>query len=133
MIMFRFRSSWSAAVTAAALITSMTGCGPGEPLTDREQAERAQENLEQVREDAAETIAEAEEEAAEVVAEAEEEAVDMVGQAKEETRTNVREARRNFEEKLDQLAKPPEPEPVPQIPAEPEPEPAPDAGNQQTP
>lgn len=82
------------------------GCNR-EPETPREKAERAQEELENAREEAAEKIAEAEEDAVETVADAREEAEADLRRAKRNAADKVEDAERELEKQLDELSEPP--------------------------
>lgn len=99
------------------LTTFALGCTQ-EPETPREKAERAQEELEDAREEAAETIAEAEEDAVETVADAREEAQADLRQAKSKAADNVEDAERELENQLDQLSDPQFVEDDPAVPQE---------------
>jgi len=81
----------------AAALTALGGCQSDEPMSDREEAEVAQEDLEDAREEAADVIAEAEEESVEVLSEAQGEAKQM-----------VQEAKQTYERELEDLRQPPE-------------------------
>jgi len=80
-------------------LTALAGCGSDEPLNDREEAEVAQEDLEDAREEAADVIAEAEEDSVEILSEAQGEAEQM-----------VQEAKTTYERELEDLRQPPESE-----------------------
>ena len=111
-VMILFSSRHLLPFASLVLLCSLPGCGTNEPLNERERAEQAQEKLEEVREGAAEKLAEAQEEAAEVVSEAEAEAVQIMSEAKQEATTEIREAERDLQERINQLAEPPEASPV---------------------
>ncbi|KAA5541353.1 ATP synthase F0 subunit B [Roseiconus nitratireducens] len=79
------------------------GCGREEPQTLREQAQAAQEELEQAREDAAELIADSEDEAVEILSDARDDAEQEVRDAKQEADEMVNQAERKLNQKLEQL------------------------------
>ncbi len=87
---------------AIAIILSV-GC-QSEPSTLREQAEQAQENLEQAREEAAEIVADSEEDAVEMVADARENASDKIQQAQQKATGMVASAKKGLDQKLDELS-----------------------------
>ncbi len=78
------------------------GC-QNEPTTLREEAERAQENLEVAREQAAEVIADSEEEAVEIVADARQKSREGIQEAKREAGNIIADAKENLTDKLDEL------------------------------
>ncbi|EMI45123.1 hypothetical protein [Rhodopirellula sp. SWK7] len=78
------------------------GCS-GEPDTLRGQAEQAQQELEEAREDAASIIAESEENAVEIVADAREEAREQIEDAKREASEAVTDAEQKLERKIEAL------------------------------
>lgn len=78
------------------------GCDD-KPVTPREEAEQAQEELAEAREDAADLIDDAEQEAIDTLADAREEATHEVDSAKQDAEEMVSNAEENLEQKLDQL------------------------------
>ncbi len=90
---------------SAALTLCFSGC-QSEPTTPREEAERAQENLESARERAAEIVAESEEEAVDIIADAREEAAAEVRDAKRDAKTMVQDAEEELTLKLNELSDP---------------------------
>ncbi|WP_145391593.1 ATP synthase subunit B family protein [Stieleria neptunia] len=89
---------------AAAWCLLIVGC-QGEPTTLREEAEQAQENLEDARVQAAEVIADSEEEAVDIVADARVEAKEEMQDAKREAAKMISDAKEELTEKLDALGK----------------------------
>lgn len=82
---------------------ALVGC-QNEPMTLREQAEQAQENLQDAREQATEVIAESEEQAVDIVADARADAQQKMQQGKRQAADIIADAKSELTEKLDELS-----------------------------
>ncbi|TWT48037.1 hypothetical protein Pla22_50370 [Rubripirellula amarantea] len=91
---------------------AIAGC-QGEPTTLREEAELAQENLDDARQRAAELVAESEADAVEIVADARDAAEERILDAKRDANVIVADAQEELTEKLDELSEKRVVEPVP--------------------
>src|SRR6056297_1271525 len=87
-------------LVAASLL--ICGCD-SEPTTLREEAEMAQENLADAREEAAEIVAESEEDAVEMVADARQDAQQEVADAQGEATAMIQNAKQDLDRKMQQL------------------------------
>jgi len=88
---------------AFSTLFTLIGCD-NEPQTLRDEAELAQEKLEDTREHAAEVIAEAEEDAVDKISDARRDAKQVIENVKEEARDMVRDAESNLTQKLNEIA-----------------------------
>ena len=91
-------------IATAALLS---GC-KSEPMTLRDEAERAQENLAEAREQAAEIVAESEEEAVDIIADARQQAKQEVRAATEEADVLVQDAKQDLDAVLNELSNAPQ-------------------------
>jgi F0F1-type ATP synthase membrane subunit b/b' len=96
-------------IQAMALVLCLTflGC-QNEPMTPREEAEQAQDNLEKARVHAAEVIAESEEEAVEIIADAKADAQEEVKDATRQASEIISDAKEDLTQKLNELGETPQ-------------------------
>lgn len=99
-------------IAVSVFLIAFAGC-QGEPTTPREEAEQAQENLEDARVRAAEMLAESEEDAVEIIADAKEDAQEEIQDGKREAAEIISDAKQELTETLDKLSDPPIVEPKP--------------------
>ncbi len=98
-------------------LTSL-GC-QNEPMTPHEEAEQAQDNLENARVHAAEVIADSEEEAVEIIADAKAEAQEEMQDATREADKIISDAKEDLTEKLNELGETPRNETPPSVEPQP--------------